>query len=960
MHLSDASPFSFFIYTFVLNHQNLSIMEDKRLFLLDGHALVYRAHFAFITRPLINSKGLNTSAITGFVRTLWDLMTNQKPTHIAVAFDPKGGTFRHEYYPQYKANRDAQPEDITIAMQYIPSIIEGFNIPVVMVQNYEADDVIGTLAKQAEKEGYTVYMVTPDKDYAQLVSPNIYMYKPGRQGNEVEILGEKEILANWDIERVDQVIDVLGLQGDSVDNIPGVPGIGPKTAVTLLKEFGSVENIIANADKLKGKQKENVINFAEQALLSKRLATIDINSPIQFDATRYNLDPMNKEKLKEIFLELEFRTLAQQILGNDVISTPQNQAGVQQSLFANDYATSKPNTSDEPKTEYQIAKKNIDNTPHNYLLVNSVDEIKDLVKALEQQSQFSFDTETTGIDPHQAEIVGMSFSFQAGEAYYVPVSAEMNEAKKTVSYFKSVLENTAITKIGQNIKYDMSIMKWYDVEVAGNLYDTMITHYLCEPDLRHKLDYLTESYLDYKMVPIEDLIGKGGKNQLSMRDVSLEKVKEYAGEDADLTLQLAPVMKKLMAENELDPLYKDIEEPLIRVLCDLEYEGIRIDASFLNDYSKELEKLIIEKEQEIYKNAGVHFNIASPKQVGEVLFDRLKVPYRWKKTSTGQYSTDFDKLTELAGEHIVIDSILEHRKFSKLKSTYVDALPTMVNPRTGRVHSNFNQARAATGRLSSENPNLQNIPIKDEAGREIRKAFVPRDEEHVLMAADYSQIELRIIAEISNDTSMLEAFVAGNDFHRATAAKVYGVPYDEVTSEQRRNAKTVNFSITYGAGATNLSRQLAISRKDATDLIQNYFREFSGLKNYMDQTVSFARENGYVKTLLGRRRNLRDINSRNSLTSSNAERVAINTPIQGTAADMIKIAMINIHKALKEQNFKSKMILQVHDELVFDVYKPELEKLKVLVTDLMKNAIPTLKVPILVEIGVGNNWLEAH
>lgn len=960
MHLSDASPFSFFIYTFVLNHQNLSIMEDKRLFLLDGHALVYRAHFAFITRPLINSKGLNTSAITGFVRTLWDLMTNQKPTHIAVAFDPKGGTFRHEYYPQYKANRDAQPEDITIAMQYIPSIIEGFNIPVVMVQNYEADDVIGTLAKQAEKEGYTVYMVTPDKDYAQLVSPNIYMYKPGRQGNEVEILGEKEILANWDIERVDQVIDVLGLQGDSVDNIPGVPGIGPKTAVTLLKEFGSVENIIANADKLKGKQKENVINFAEQALMSKRLATIDINSPIQFDATRYNLDPMNKEKLKEIFLELEFRTLAQQILGNDVISTPQNQAGVQQSLFGNDFASSKPSAPEEPKTEYQIAKRNIENTPHNYLLVNTVDEIKDLVKVLEQQSTFSFDTETTGIDPHQAEIVGMSFSYKAGEAYYVPVSADMNEAKKTVSYFKEVLENTAITKIGQNIKYDMSIMKWYDVEVAGNLYDTMITHYLCEPDLRHKLDYLTESYLDYKMVPIEDLIGKGGKNQLSMRDVSLEKVKEYAGEDADLTLQLAPVMKKLMAENELDPLYMDIEEPLIRVLCDLEYEGIRIDASFLNDYSKELEKIITNKEQEIYKNAGVHFNIASPKQVGEVLFDRLKVPYRWKKTSTGQYSTDFDKLTELAGEHIVIDTILEHRKFSKLKSTYVDALPTMVNPRTGRVHSNFNQARAATGRLSSENPNLQNIPIKDEAGREIRKAFVPRDEDHVLMAADYSQIELRIIAEISNDTSMLEAFVAGNDFHRATAAKVYGVPYDEVTSEQRRNAKTVNFSITYGAGATNLSRQLAISRKDATDLIQNYFREFSGLKNYMDQTVSFARENGYVKTLLGRRRNLRDINSRNSLTSSNAERVAINTPIQGTAADMIKIAMINIHKALKEQNFKSKMILQVHDELVFDVYKPELEKLKVLVTDLMRNAIPTLKVPILVEIGVGNNWLEAH
>ena len=960
MHLSNASPFSFFIYTFVLNQQNLSAMEDKRLFLLDGHALVYRAHFAFITRPLINSKGLNTSAITGFVRTLWDLMSNQKPTHIAVAFDPKGGTFRHEYYPQYKANRDAQPEDITVAMQYIPSIIEAFNIPVVMVQNYEADDVIGTLAKQAEKEGYTVYMVTPDKDYAQLVSPNIYIYKPGRQGNEVEILGEKEILANWDIERVDQVIDVLGLQGDSVDNIPGVPGIGPKTAVTLLKEFGSVENIIANADKLKGKQKENVINFAEQALMSKRLATIDINSPIQFDATRYNLDPMNKEKLKEIFLDLEFRTLAQQILGSDSVSTLQNQAGIQQSLFGNDFTPSKSATPEASNTDYQIAKKNIDNTAHNYLLASTEDEIKALVYLLEQQSQFSFDTETTGIDPHQAEIVGMSFSVIPGEAYYVPVSSNFDEAKKTVAHFKAVLENLSITKIGQNIKYDMSIMKWYDVEIAGSLYDTMITHYLCEPDLRHKLDYLTEAYLDYKMVPIEDLIGKGGKNQLTMRDVSVEKVKEYAGEDADLTLQLVPIMQKLMAENELDLLYKNIEEPLIRVLCDLEYEGIRIDAHFLNEYSKELEKIILEKEQEIYKNAGVHFNIASPKQVGEVLFDRLKVPYRWKKTASGQYSTDFDKLTELAGEHIVIDSILEHRKFSKLKSTYVDALPTMVNPRTGRVHSNFNQARAATGRLSSENPNLQNIPIKDEAGREIRKAFVPRDQDHVLMAADYSQIELRIIAEISDDKSMLEAFVAGNDFHRATAAKVYGVPYDEVSSDQRRNAKTVNFSITYGAGATNLSRQLGISRKEATELIQNYFKEFSGLKNYMDQTVSFARENGYVKTLLGRRRNLRDINSRNSLTSSNAERVAINTPIQGTAADMIKIAMINIHKALKDQNLRTKMILQVHDELVFDVYKPELEKVKVLVTDLMKNAIPTLIVPILVEIGVGNNWLEAH
>ena len=932
-------------------------MEDKRLFLLDGHALVYRAHFAFITRPLINSKGLNTSAITGFVRTLWDLMTNQKPTHIAVAFDPKGGTFRHEYYPQYKANRDAQPEDITIAMQYIPSIIEAFNIPVVMVKNYEADDVIGTLAKQAEKEGYTVYMVTPDKDYAQLVSPNIYMYKPGRQGNEVEVLGEKEILANWEIDRVEQVIDVLGLQGDSVDNIPGVPGIGPKTAVTLLKEFGSVENIIANADKLKGKQKENVINFADQALLSKRLATIDINSPIQFDAEKFNLDPMNKEKLKEIFLELEFRTLAQQILGNDVVGNPKSGQGVQQSLFGNDAPAPAPAPE---KPDYEIAKRNIENTPHTYHLVQTDDEILNLVAKLNTCKEISFDTETTGIDAHQAELVGLSFSTKPGEAYYIPLPADQTECKRKLEYFRPVLESATIGKIGQNIKYDMTMMKWYGIELQGFLYDTMITHYLCEPDLRHKLDYLTESYLDYKMVPIEDLIGKGGKNQLSMRDVSIEKVKEYAGEDADLTLQMVPVLKNMMAENELDELYQKIEEPLIRVLCDLEYEGIRINGDFLKEYSKELDKLILQKEQEIYKNAGVQFNISSPRQVGEVLFDRLKVPYRWKKTSSGQYSTDFDKLTELAGEHIVIDTILEYRKFSKLKSTYVDALPTMINPRTGRVHSNFNQARAATGRLSSENPNLQNIPIKDEAGREIRKAFIPRDDDHILLAADYSQIELRIIAEISNDQSMLEAFVAGNDFHKATAAKVYNVAYEDVTSEQRRNAKTVNFSITYGAGATNLSRQLSISRKEATELIQSYFREFSGLKNYMDTTVNSARETGYVKTLLGRRRNLRDINSRNSLTASNAERVAINTPIQGTAADMIKIAMIDIHNEFKKQKLKSVMVLQVHDELVFDVYKPELEQVKSIISSKMQNAIPDLKVPILVEMGIGHNWLEAH
>lgn len=932
-------------------------MEDKRLFLLDGHALVYRAHFAFITRPLINSKGVNTSAITGFVRTLWDLMTNQKPTHIAVAFDPKGGTFRHDMFPEYKANRDAQPEDITIAMNYIPEIVNAFNIPVVMVQNYEADDIIGTLAKKAEREGYTVYMVTPDKDYAQLVSDNIFMYKPGKQGNDAEILGKKEILENWDIENVEQVIDILGLQGDSVDNIPGIPGIGPKTAVTLLKQFGSIENVIANVDKLKGKQKENVITYAEQGLLSKKLATIDINSPIDFNQHTFSLDTMDREKLKEIFLELEFRSLAHQILGSDH-PLAQNKAG-QQSLFdMNEKQVH--NAKAEIELDYQIGKKNIENVPHQYHLLQTDEELKNLADLLSKEKQFSFDTETTGINAHEAELVGFSVSIRPHEGYYIPVPPDFEGAKAKLSWLKPILEDENIGKIGQNIKYDMTILKWYGIELKGFLFDTMIAHYLCEPDMRHKLDYLTEAYLDYKMVPIEDLIGKSGKNQLNMRDISVDKVSKYAAEDADLTLQLVPILEKLLAENELTTVYDNIEEPLISVLCNIEFEGVNINVDFLHEYSKELEKLIVKKEREIFISAGTHFNIASPKQVGEILFDRLKIPYRWKKTSSGQYSTDVDKLDELAPEHKIVNEILEFRKYAKLKSTYVDAIPLLVNSKTGRIHSSFNQARAATGRLSSENPNMQNIPIKDESGREIRKAFIPRGKDYIILAADYSQIELRIIADMSKDQAMLDAFLAGNDFHKATAAKVYSVPYEEVTAEQRRNAKTVNFSIIYGAGATNLSRQLGITRVEATELIKNYFKGFEGLKKYMDETVQFAREYGYVKTLLGRRRYLRDINSRNSLTSSNAERMAINTPIQGTAADMIKIAMIEIYKSFEAENLKSKMILQVHDELVFDVYKPELDKVKAIIKDKMQNAIPSLTVPILVQIDTGENWLEAH
>jgi len=927
-------------------------MSEKKLFLLDGHALVYRSHFAFINRPLINSKGINTSAITGFVRTLWDLLKNQKPSHIAIAFDPKGKVFRHEQYPDYKANRDAQPEDITIALPYIKDIVKAFKIPIVMVDNYEADDVIGTLAKQAEKEGFTVYMVTPDKDYAQLVSENIYMYKPSRMGNGIDILGVPEILEKWQIEHVHQVIDVLGLQGDSVDNIPGIPGIGAKTAVKLLAQFGSIEELVKSTDQLKGKQKENVENFTEQGLLSKKLATIDINVPIEFDASTFILDPYDRDALSKLFSELEFRTLANQILGA--------KEGVQQDLFGNSQATSASPKSKTAQTNYSIAKNNIENVKHEYILVQTDQEIEKLIKELSKYKEISFDTETTGIDANKAELVGLAFCVKSHKAYYVPVPENYEKAKAICAKFKPILENPETLKIGQNIKYDILILKWYDLEVKGTYFDTMIAHYLCEPDLRHKLDYLSESYLEYKMVPIEELIGKRGKNQLSMRDIDVEKVKEYAGEDADVTYQVKSILEEKLIKIELTDLYHKIEEPLIDVLAQMEFEGVRINPKFLQNYSKVLGKSILKKEKEIYKKAEVEFNISSPKQVGEVLFDKMKIPYRWKKTASGQYSTDVVKLTELSFNHDIVNDILEYRKFSKLKSTYVDALPLLVNKKTNRVHSNFNQARAATGRLSSENPNLQNIPIKNEAGREIRKAFEPRDKDHILLAADYSQIELRLISEISKDESMLKAFIDGNDFHRATAAKVFDTAYDDVTSDQRRKAKTVNFSVIYGAGATNLSRQLGIKRAEASELIKTYFDQFSGLKKWMTEIVDYAREHGYVKTMLGRKRVLRDINSRNGLTRSNAERMAINTPIQGTAADMIKIAMINIHKIFKDKNVKSKMIMQVHDELVFDVHQKELDIVKPIIEHEMKTAIPNLKVPIIVGMDTGNNWLEAH
>lgn len=939
-------------------------MAEKKLFLLDGHALVYRAHFAFITRPLINSKGVNTSAITGFTRTLWDLMRTEKPTHIAVAFDPKGPTFRHELYEPYKANREEQPEDISIALPWIDKIVRAFRIPVVMLSGFEADDVIGTLAKKAEKAGYKVFMVTPDKDYAQLVSEHIFMYKPSRQGNGIEILGEPEILENWQIKNVDQVRDVLGLQGDSVDNIPGIPGIGPKTAVQLLAQFGTVEGVIANAASIKGKNRERVEQYAEQALLSKQLATIHVDVPIEFDEQALELEPFDAGALSELFKELEFRALARQILGEESdsqqVSTPS--PGQQGSLFGPEAMESQRVTASPipPLPAHAIADKHIDNTPHQYHLIEGQEAIRRLVGQLCSQKAVCFDTETTHVDPTQAELVGMSFAFQPFEAYYVPVPAGKAEALELTEAFRAFFEDAAILKIGQNIKFDAIVLKWYGLELAGACFDTMIAHYLIEPELRHNMDYLAETYLKYRPVPIESLIGKKGAGQLTMRDVPVENVKEYAAEDADVTLQLRDVLEPKLNAEGLDSLYWNLEAPLIRVLTDMEYEGVRIDPLYLEAYSAELEKEILDMEAQVYEKAGLRFNIGSPKQVGEVLFERLKIPYRGAKTKTGQYSTNEDKLVELAQEFPLVDDILKHRGLMKLKSTYVDALPKMINPRTGRIHSSFNQALAATGRLSSNNPNLQNIPIRTPEGAKVRKAFIPRDPDYVLLSADYSQIELRLIAEISGDEAMLEAFQLNQDIHRATAARVFETPYDEVTKEQRYRAKTVNFSIIYGAGATNLSRQLNIKRQEAKDLIDAYFRQYPGLKAYMDRIVEEARTKGFVTTLMGRRRYLRDIHSKSSLERSNAERMAINTPIQGSAADMIKAAMIGIHQVIRENGWNSRMVLQVHDELVFDVHRLELDLIKPHIEFHMRHALPGLKVPILVEMGVGENWLEAH
>lgn len=929
--------------------------NEKTLYLIDGHALVYRSHYAFIRRPLINSKGINTSAISGFVRTLLEIIRDKNPDYIAVVFDPEGPTFRHEEYDLYKANRDKQPEDIQIAIPYIKKILEAFNIPVIIVDRYEADDVIGTLAKEAARNGFKTYMVTPDKDYGQLVDDNIFMYRPLGKGEGHEVLGVGKIKEKWGIENPDQVIDFLAIQGDSSDNIPGVKGIGEKGAKKLLKEFGSLENIYKNLDKITGKTKEYLENSRDNAFLSKYLATIKTDVPVDNDIERFKKRDFDKEKIAEIFKELEFRALAKSILGGE------EKKPIQGSLFGDNIKKqSLFETNNTAKQEYEVVKNNFENSKKHYFLVESVRDIDELISKLKTQNEFAFDTETSALNPNEADLVGMSFSFEKDTAYYVSLNVHDDNFPDLLNKFKEILLDESINKIGQNLKYDNLIMKWQGIDVKGHLFDTMIAHYLLEPDMRHKLDYLSESYLKYKMVPIEKLIGKKGKNQLSMADIDISVVKDYAAEDADITYQLKELFENKLKEENLLDVFEKIEMPLIDVLMQMEYNGVYIDKDFLYDYSKVLEKQIYDFEKQIFEKAGVRFNIASPKQVGEVLFEKLKIPYRWKKTASGQHSTSEEKLSELAVKHDIVKDILEFRKLQKLKNTYVDSLPKLINPRTGRIHSSFNQARAATGRLSSENPNLQNIPIRDEAGREIRKAFKPRNENYLLFSADYSQVELRLIADMSNEKAMLEAFNNGLDIHKATAAKIFKIPLEEVTPDQRRQAKTINFSIIYGAGATNLSRQLGISRVEAKNLIESYFKEYSGLQKYFEEIVDFARQHGYVLTKLGRKRKLRDINSRNGLARSNAERMAINTPIQGTAADMIKLAMINIHYEMRKRNMKSKMIMQVHDELVFDMHKEEQEELKQLVIDKMTNALPDLKVNIKVDTGTGNNWLEAH
>lgn len=930
--------------------------SPKKLFLLDAYALIYRAHFAFSKNPRINSKGLNTGIMMGFTNTLLEILNKQKPSHIAVAFDTPKPTFRHIQYPAYKAHREATPEDIKIGVPYVKQIIEAFNIPIVEKEGFEADDVVGTVAKKAAKEGFEVYMMTPDKDFAQLVEEKIFLYKPAFMGNAVAVMGVPEVLEKWDIERIDQVRDILGLHGDASDNIPGIPGVGAKTAIKYLKAYGSIEGLLEHVHELKGKAKENVENFGEQGLLSKDLATIKIDVPVEYSFDEMEYTGPDEGKVKTLFEELEFRTLLKRIFGEpEPKSTGSSKPtkAPQLSMFG-----SAPTEEGEQVIEEVKPRETIETKAHNYHVINSKEEAQYLVDYLLIQKEFCFDTETTNISAVEAELVGLSFSYVTGEAYYVPVSDKFEEVKELLAVFEPAFSNESIRKIGQNLKYDILVLKKYGVEIQGPLFDTMLAHYLIDPDSRHGMDILAENYLNYTPVSIKTLIG--GRNlPKTMRDVELDKIAEYAAEDADITLQLKEKIEPELKDPALIKLLNEVELPLLKVLATVEYNGVKIDDVALKSMSGELEEESIKVRDRIYELAGEEFNIASPKQLGIVLFEKLQLVEKPKKTKTGQYATGEEILSRLENQHEIAKRILEFRELQKLKSTYVDALPLMVSSYDGLIHTNYSQTVAATGRLSSLNPNLQNIPIRTPKGREVRKAFVPTADDRVIVSADYSQIELRIMAAFAGDEHMTEAFKNGRDIHATTASRVFKVPLEEVTGEMRSKAKSANFGIIYGISAFGLSQNMNIPRKEAAEIIESYFAEFPAIKTYMDKVVNDARDNGYVSTILGRKRYLRDINSRNAVMRGFAERNAINAPIQGTAADIIKVAMINIDAWMQKEEVQSKMIMQVHDELVFDVPKSEVELMKTKIDELMKEALP-IAVPMEVGMGVGANWLEAH
>ncbi|MEN9336265.1 MAG: polymerase, partial [Bacteroidota bacterium] len=947
-------------------------MSQKRLFLLDAYALIFRGYYAFIKNPRINSKGMDTSAIMGFMNSLMDVIKREKPDHLAVAFDKGGSDYRLEMFTDYKANRDETPEAIKIAVPYIQALLNAMHIPIIEKAGFEADDLIGTLAKKAEKKGYKIYMVTPDKDFGQLVSENIFMYRPARMGNDIEIWGVEEVKQKFEITDPLQVIDFLGMMGDAVDNIPGLPGVGEKTAKKLLAEFGSMENLLANTDKLKGALKEKIEANKEQGILSKKLATILLDCPVEFDEESFELTRPDIEKTDALFQELEFRQMKAQfdkLFGSgkeyDEIDTATESGPTPVAKKAP--AKKAPENQmdlfgfvDEEDAPTFSNYATLATTSHFYQIVQGDLPVKLLLQNMLNQPTVCFDTETTGIDANVAELVGMSFAWEKGKAFYVPVPENREEAQAVVDKFRPFFESETIEKIGQNIKYDLKILANYGIAVQGKLFDTMIAHYLINPDMRHNMDVLSETYLQYSPQSIETLIGKKGKNQLSMRDVPLEAIKEYAAEDADITFQLKEHFQPILERVGTKKLFDEIEIPLVQVLADMEREGIRLDVDYLKNMSTDMAVEIQTLEQKIYEAAGESFNLASPKQLGDVLFDRMKIGgSKQKKTKTGQYATGEEVLSYLANEHQIVRDILEWRQLVKLQSTYVDALPNQVDPKTLRVHTDYMQTVAATGRLSSNNPNLQNIPIRTERGRQIRKAFIAKNDEYVLLSADYSQIELRIIAALSGEENMIKAFQHNEDIHRSTAAKVFNVALEAVTKEQRSNAKTVNFGIIYGVSAFGLSNQTNLSRSESAALIDAYYQTYPKLKSYMQNQVDFARENGFVETISGRRRYLKDINSANAVVRGAAERNAVNAPIQGSAADIIKIAMINIHKKLKTENWQSKMLLQVHDELVFDVHKSELDRIQTLIKHEMENAFQ-MAVPLEVEIGYGNDWLAAH